>query len=125
MVDPVFTITTLGIWNRILRSHRAASNIQIVSAAVAAPCQNHPAREAIGVCVECRARICSECVTKVDGINHCVACYAKVADRGAARRAPKRTPTGRVVEAVGAASWLAVLALLTWALLEATLPGGG
>ena len=77
------------------------------------------------MCVECRARICSECVTKVDGINHCVSCYAKVADRGAARRAPKRTPSGRALEVVGAASWLATLALLTWALLEATLPGGG
>ena len=95
-----------------------------MSAAVAAPCQNHLDREAIGVCVECRAQICSECVTKVDGINYCVACYAVVADRGAARRSPDRAP-GRAVEIVGAVSWLGTLALLTWALLEATLPGGG
>ncbi len=96
-----------------------------VTAAPAAPCQNHPAREAIGVCVECRARICSECVTKVDGINHCVACYAAVADRGAVRRQASASGTSRAGAAVAAVAWLGAGTLLVWALLAAALPGGG
>lgn len=96
-----------------------------MTVAPAAPCQNHPSREAIGVCVECRVRICSECVTKVDGINHCVACYAKVADRGAVRRQAKKAPSGRAARVLAAMSWLGVLTLLVWGLLVAALPGGG
>ena len=90
----------------------------------AAACQNHSDREAIGVCVECRARVCSECVTKVDGINHCVGCYARLADLGARRRTAQTRATHPALAYLAAAGLLAVATLLTWGLLEAALPGG-
>lgn len=90
----------------------------------AAACQNHFDREAIGVCVECRARVCSECVTKVDGINHCVGCYARLADQGASRRTAAARATHPALAYLAAAGLLAVATLLTWGLLEAALPGG-
>ena len=95
-----------------------------MNAPAAAACLNHPDREAIGICVECRARVCSECVTKVDGINHCVACYARLAEQGAARRreSARVTPTWRA--ALSAAALLAVVWLMAWGLLEVALPGG-
>jgi hypothetical protein len=96
-----------------------------VTASAAAACRNHPEREAIGICVECRARICSECVTKVDGINHCVACYAALADRGAERERAADRPTPRWLAHAAALSLLGLATLLTWGLLEVALPGGG
>ncbi|HJL17479.1 MAG TPA: B-box zinc finger protein [Sandaracinaceae bacterium LLY-WYZ-13_1] len=96
-----------------------------MTAVAAAACRNHPDREAIGICVECRARICSECVTKVDGINYCVACYASLAERGAARKASEDRPTPRWLAHLAAAGLLGLLTLMTWGLLEAAFPGGG
>ena len=90
----------------------------------AAACQNHLDREAIGICVECRARICSECVTKVDGINYCVSCYARLADRGARRAREDGKPIPRWVALLAAAALLGLATLMTWGLLEAALPGG-
>lgn len=85
----------------------------------AAACKNHPRREAIGICIACRAQVCNECVTKVDGINHCVECYARLAERESPRVA---------VASSAATSWMAGLGLLalavvlTWAMLETALP---
>lgn len=73
------------------------------------------------MCVECRARICTECVTKVDGINHCVACYVKVADRQARVRPDARDP-GAASAGLAAAAWLATLSLALWMLLEVSFP---
>jgi len=46
--------------------------------AVGAPagqrCYNHPEREGVGVCVQCRRVICVECGTRIDGMNYCTAC---------------------------------------------------
>jgi len=39
-------------------------------------CFLHPERKAIGICVLCRTAICSECSTRVDGINYCQSCLA-------------------------------------------------
>jgi hypothetical protein len=39
-------------------------------------CQYHPERDGIGVCMRCRAVICSECSTRIEGVNHCVRCLA-------------------------------------------------
>ena len=83
-------------------------------------CPNHPAREAIGVCVKCRARVCSECSTKLDGINHCAQCLAALAVPSASGKARSRWSGARAVLA-GTAS-IATLATLAWALLEAALP---
>lgn len=91
----------------------------------AAACVNHPDREAIGICVECRARICSECVTKVDGINYCVSCYARLADQGANRREEAAKASHPAVAYAAAMGLLLLVTLMTWGLLEAALPGGG
>ncbi len=92
---------------------------------VAAACQNHPERNAIGVCVECRARVCGECVTKVDGINYCVSCLAVLAERGARARKAERRPTSPWVARALASLLIGAATLLTWVLLEVALPGGG
>lgn len=42
-----------------------------------AHCDNHPAREAIGLCVACRSALCSECITKIEGMNYCLPCLRK------------------------------------------------
>lgn len=91
----------------------------------AAACQNHPKREAIGICIECRAQICSECVTKVDGINYCVACYAAIAERGARTKAGARAPTPEWLAVAATLGLLLVTTLLTWGLVEVAFPGSG
>ena len=47
-------------------------------------CHYHPMRAGIGVCVECRQVICSECSTRFEGINRCAACLARMARRAQA-----------------------------------------
>ena len=42
-------------------------------------CAYHPERRAQGVCMSCRKVICSECSTKIDGINHCLPCLQRKA----------------------------------------------
>lgn len=96
-----------------------------MSLPAAATCQNHPGREAIGICIECRARICTECVTKVDGINFCVGCYAKLADRGARRRDGVASSSRRWPSYVSAFALVAFSTALYWVLFMAGLPGGG
>ena len=95
------------------------------SAPTTVACRNHPARDAIGICVECRARVCGECVTKVDGINYCVRCYGALAEKGAAqsREDTAATPIWRARLAAGAL--LLLLSALTWGLFEVALPGSG
>ena len=96
-----------------------------MTVAAAAACRNHLDREAIGICVECRSRICSECVTKVDGINYCVACYARLADQGASARSEEAKATSPALAYMAAVGLLLMSTLLTWGLLSAALPGGG
>jgi len=96
-----------------------------LSVPAAAACQNHFNREAIGICVECRARICSECVTKVDGINHCVGCYSWFADDGATRRSDDDKATHPALVYVAGAGLLLLMTLMTWGLLEVAFLGGG
>jgi hypothetical protein len=42
-------------------------------------CDFHPDRACIGVCMRCRAFICSACCTRVDDVNHCHACLKDLA----------------------------------------------
>ena len=100
---------------------RLCHNQRVATAAAA--CRNHPEREAIGICVECRARVCSECVTKVDGINYCVSCLATLANAGRDREALERKPTPWLVSAFAAFGLFALLVLMTWGLLEVAFPG--
>jgi hypothetical protein len=90
----------------------------------AAACTNHLEREAIGICVECRSRVCAECVTKIDGINYCVRCLAVLAERGARREQAERRPTPRWLAHVSALALIALVTLLTWSLLAAAMPEG-
>src|SRR5207245_3384833 len=39
-----------------------------------ASCKYHPDRPGVGVCMRCRAVICNDCCTRLDGVNHCHAC---------------------------------------------------
>ena len=91
----------------------------------AAACQNHPEREAIGICVKCRTRVCSECVTKVDGINYCVGCLSQLAEAGTERQRREARPTSPALAAFSAFGLFVVLLLMTWALVEAAMPGSG
>ncbi len=91
----------------------------------AAACQNHPEREAIGICVQCRTRVCSECVTKVDGINYCVGCLSWLAEVGGEKKRAEDRPASAVLAAFSAFGYLVVLLLLTWALVEVAMPGSG
>ena len=93
--------------------------------AAAASCQNHPEREAIGICVKCRTRVCSECVTKVDGINYCVGCLAWLAEVGGEQKRAAEKATSPVLAALSAFGFFVVLTLMTWALVEAAMPGSG
>lgn len=87
-------------------------------------CANHEGREAIGVCVRCRRRVCSECTTKIDGINHCVGCFAELAKEHA-RPAHASTVDGAWRRSVAAAVGFGVAVVLAWGVLELLLPGGG
>jgi hypothetical protein len=39
-------------------------------------CHYHPERPGLGICVECRNVICTECTTQFEGINRCAKCLA-------------------------------------------------
>ena len=75
------------------------------------------------MCVRCRTRVCSECATKVDGINYCVACLAGLAVDSGARAAAHGG--GRHYPLASAMIYLGALTVLLWGFLELVLPGGG
>lgn len=89
----------------------------------AASCRNHPEREALGICVECRTRVCAECVTKVDGINYCVSCLAKLAAVGGKRAVGVATAAAPWVAWLSASALFVLAALLAWSLVEVAMPG--
>lgn len=103
--------------------HSAPYNAKVV--AVAAPCRNHPSREAIGICVRCRGRICGECATKIDGINHCVTCLAAAAGAGESNEPTPVRSAGTGASVAIAAGYAVVLGALLWATLEVLMPGRG
>ena len=51
-------------------------------------CHYHPERSGLGICVECRNVICSECTTQFEGINRCAQCLS-------ARLEQARAPVAR------------------------------
>ena len=87
-----------------------------------ATCENHLQREAIGVCVECRTRVCSECSTKVDGINYCVRCLQGLAQQGDAAQKRTRAAAGNTAY-LAAAGYLVLLSVAMWTLFFVLLPG--
>jgi hypothetical protein len=74
------------------------------------------------VCVRCRTRVCSECATKVDGINYCVACLAGLAVDSGVRAAAGSSKPG--LAGASAALYFVTLSVLLWGFLELMLPGG-
>jgi hypothetical protein len=73
-------------------------------------CAYHPDRRAQGVCMSCRQVICSECSTKIDGINHCLPCLEKKAAGTRRREHP-------ILQHLVALTWSAVLFLGVAALI--------
>jgi hypothetical protein len=58
-------------------------------------CKYHRDRQGIGVCMRCRAVICMECSTRLDGINHCHACLKELG------RSQEASSPGRFSNMVG------------------------
>lgn len=44
-------------------------------------CAFHPERPGVGVCMRCRRVICSNCCTRLEGVNHCHACLKALGSR--------------------------------------------
>ena len=91
-------------------------------AGLSATCTRHPARFAVGVCVRCSAALCSDCITKLDGINHCLDCMSELGRRAHKAPAPRR---GRLPEAASIAFGFALVCLLAWLMIEVIMPGSG
>jgi hypothetical protein len=74
-------------------------------------CFYHGDRPGIGVCVRCRRVICSDCCTRLEGINHCHACLRKLAQRseGAGRDLLSQGMSAGLLVGMG---WLVLFALL-------------
>lgn len=87
-------------------------------------CANHEGREAIGVCVRCRRRVCSECTTKLDGINHCVRCFAELAEEHA-RPKDAAASSSEWARMLSLGAGFVIAAGMGWLVLELLLPGGG
>lgn len=82
-------------------------------------CAAHPGREAVALCRSCLTPRCGECVLKVDGVNHCSACLAKIFPPAPPRdlAPPPRTTTSlavsfvRVLAAISVYSLVALVAI--------------
>jgi hypothetical protein len=71
--------------------------------------------------MRCSESLCSDCITKLDGINHCQACLAKLARE---RALPQPRKSAREVpETLAISMGFALLTVLAWAMLEVVLPG--
>lgn len=93
-----------------------------MSETAAIACANHPSREALGICVRCRTRICAECVTRVDGINYCVRCLETLATERTSLPPPDAAAPPRA--GIGwAVAGLVLLSSMTALVLEALLRG--
>ncbi len=90
--------------------------------APAATCTHHALREAVGICMRCKVPLCSDCITKLDGINHCQSCLAKLAQQTAAKPA---TAPREVPDPLALTLGFAALAVLAGFMLEGLLPGSG
>lgn len=93
-----------------------------VNGAPSATCSQHSLREAVGICVVCKNAMCSDCITKFDGINHCRACIERIVKSAAVVKVPDRERIpGWVLGGVA----VGLLTVLSYFMLEALLPGSG
>jgi hypothetical protein len=74
-----------------------------------APCANHPTREALGICVHCKRLVCSECSTRIDGVNHCVSCLDERAGADARSDTEGGPAFDRVLLVGGAVAFVAIV----------------
>jgi hypothetical protein len=88
--------------------------------ALTASCSHHPARAAVGICVRCARAMCSDCITKIDGINHCRDCLAQLQG---AQRAAQIGPTLRVPGWLALSVGAIAISSLAWWMLEVMMPG--
>jgi hypothetical protein len=86
-----------------------------------ATCSQHALREAVGICVRCRAPLCSDCITKIDGINHCASCLSTLT--ASVRRKSEKPRQSPTKAAFAVALGACLLSLLTWLSLEVLMPG--
>ncbi len=79
-------------------------------------CHYHPERAGLGICVECRNVICTECTTQFEGINRCAQCLAKRRQRAQGTVEQRDWTLGRVVLSLAAIAWTfgAVYAVTQW-----------
>lgn len=78
-------------------------------------CALHPTRRGVGICVECRRVVCTDCTTRFEGINRCTACLALRREALAART---ETPEWTVSSVFAALSGIALFALAVNLLLR-------
>jgi hypothetical protein len=65
--------------------------------ALSGRCRYHAERDGVGICMRCRAVICSECSTKIEGVNHCHRCVRAIAAEAAPVRRPLPAGATRAV----------------------------
>jgi hypothetical protein len=88
--------------------------------APSATCSHHPLREATGICVRCRSAMCSDCITKIDGINHCRDCLESMT---------KQAPAHRTRTRLHVPAWLSlslgilVISALCYLMIDVMMPG--
>ena len=76
-----------------------------------AVCRYHPDRPGVGVCMRCRAVICTACSTRVDGVNHCHACLRALGTRQEVHSGDFATA---FLGAVAFAASIALFFVLSW-----------
>jgi hypothetical protein len=65
--------------------------------------------------------MCSDCITKIDGINHCRGCLEGLSSAHAAQSPKLRPHHDGIALGVG----LLTISLLAWFMLEVMMPGAG
>ncbi len=63
---------------------------------LAGRCRYHADRDAVAICMRCRAAICAACTTRLDGVNHCRTCLDELR---AAKPAAERRDHGPLARA--------------------------
>ena len=77
-------------------------------------CRYHPDRPGVGICMRCRASVCADCTTRLDGVNHCHACLKALGtqDIEPRRAAEWWPPVAVLLAGLGTAILFAVFLLL-------------
>lgn len=74
----------------------------------------------MGICVQCRKAMCSDCITKIDGVNHCRACLERVVRAQAQSRTEAK---GGVPPWLAISFGFAVVWGLSYMMIEVLMPG--